>query len=53
MFVNDPVKWAKYIEENTEADFICLKLESADPNGDLIESPEECAEVAKNVAEAS
>ena len=43
-----PVKWAKYVEENTEADFICLKLESADPNG-LDKSPEECAEVAKKV----
>ena len=46
-----PVKWAKYVEENTEADFICLKLESADPNG-LDKSPEECAEVAKKVVES-
>ena len=46
-----PVKWAKYVEENTEADFICLKLESADPNG-LDKSAEECAEVAKKVVES-
>ena len=46
-----PVKWAKYIEENLKADFICLKLESSDPNG-LDRSPEECAEVAKNVVES-
>ena len=48
---NCPVKWAKYIEENLKADFICLKLEGSDPNG-LDRSPEECAEVAKNVVEA-
>ena len=46
-----PVKWAKYVEENTKADFICLKLESSDPNG-LDKSPEECAQVAKQVVEA-
>ena len=46
-----PVKWAKYIEENLKADFICLKLEGSDPNG-LDRSPEECAQVAKNVVEA-
>ena len=46
-----PVKWAKYIEENLKADFICLKLESSDPNG-LDRSPEECAEVAKKVVDA-
>lgn len=46
-----PIKWAKYVEENTEADFICLKLESADPNG-LDKSAEECAENVKKVVEA-
>lgn len=46
-----PVKWAQYVEKNTGADFICLKIESADPNG-LDKSPEECAEVAKKVVEA-
>ena len=46
-----PVKWAKYIEENLQPDFICLKLESCDPNG-LDRSPEECSEVVKNVVEA-
>ncbi|MGL4911945.1 MAG: acetyl-CoA decarbonylase/synthase complex subunit delta [Romboutsia sp.] len=48
---NCPVKWAKHVEENTGADFICLKLESADPNG-LDKTPEDCAEVAKQVVEA-
>ena len=48
---NNTVDWAKYVELNTEADFICLKLESADPNG-LDKSPEECAEVAKKVVES-
>ncbi|MEF9991212.1 MAG: acetyl-CoA decarbonylase/synthase complex subunit delta [Romboutsia sp.] len=46
-----PITWAKYVEETSGADFICLKLESADPNG-LDKTPEECAEVAKQVAEA-
>lgn len=47
---NDSVKWAKYIEEKIEPDFICLRLEGADPNG-LDKTPEECAEVAKKVLE--
>lgn len=46
---NDSVKWAKYIEENIKPDFICLKLEGADPNG-LDKTPEECAQVAKDIA---
>lgn len=46
-----PVKWAKHVEANTEADFICLKLESADPNG-LDKTPEECAEIVKQVVDA-
>lgn len=48
---NCPVEWAKYVEANTEADFICLKFDGADPNG-LDKTPEECAEVAKAVVEA-
>ncbi|MCR1876653.1 acetyl-CoA decarbonylase/synthase complex subunit delta [Paraclostridium bifermentans] len=47
---SDSVKWAKYIEEKIEPDFICLRLEGADPNG-LDKTPEECAEVAKKVLE--
>ncbi|MGL5650117.1 MAG: acetyl-CoA decarbonylase/synthase complex subunit delta [Paraclostridium sp.] len=47
---NDSVNWAKYIEEKIEPDFICLRLEGADPNG-LDKTPEECAEVAKKVLE--
>ena len=48
---NDPAAWAKYVEDNTEADFICLRLVGADPNGED-RSVEECAEVAKKVADA-
>ncbi len=49
---DDPAKWAKYVEDNTEADFICLRLNGAHPDaGD--KSPEECAEIAKAVAEAT
>ncbi len=47
---NDSVKWAKYVEEKFNPDFICLRFEGADPNG-LDKSPEECAELAKAVAE--
>ena len=47
----DPAKWAKYVEDNTEADFICLRLNGASPDG-ADKSPEECAEVAKNVVES-
>ena len=48
---NDPAAWAKYVQDNTEADFVCLRLVGADPNADD-KSPEECAEVAKKVADA-
>lgn len=48
---NDPVAWAKYVQDNTEADFVCLRFVGADPNADD-KSPEECAEVAKKVADA-
>lgn len=48
---NDPAAWAKYIQDNTEADFICLRFVGADPNAED-KSPEECAEVAKKVADA-
>ena len=46
----NPVQWAKYIEENIKPDFICLKFEGADPAG-LDKAPEECAQVAKSIAE--
>ena len=49
--LNDPVAWAKYVQDNTEADFVCLRFVGADPNADD-KSPEECAEVAKKVADA-
>jgi len=47
---NDPAAWAKYVQDNSEADFICLRFVGADPNADD-KSPEECAEVAKKVAD--
>lgn len=47
----DPVAWAKNIEEKYAPDFICLKLDSADPNGQD-KSAEDCAKTAKAVAEA-
>ncbi|MBY2475529.1 acetyl-CoA decarbonylase/synthase complex subunit delta [Clostridioides difficile] len=46
-----PVEWAKYVEANTQADFICLKFDGSDPNG-LDKSVDECADVAKAVVEA-
>ena len=48
---HDPAAWAKYVQDNTEADFICLRFVGADPNAED-KSPEECAEVAKKVADA-
>lgn len=47
----DPVTWAKFVEEKYAPDFICLKLDSADPNG-LNKPVEESAKAAKAVAEA-
>lgn len=47
----DPVVWAKHVEEKYAPDFICLKLDSSDPNGQN-KPAEECAKVAKAVAEA-
>lgn len=46
-----PVKWAKYIEENINVDFICLKLESCNPKG-VNRSPDECAQIVKEVVES-
>ena len=48
---NDPAEWAKYVQDNTEADFVCLRLVGADPNAEN-KSVEECADVAKKVAAA-
>lgn len=47
----DPVQWAKIVEEKYSPDFICLRLEGADPNG-LNKSPEECSALAGEVAGA-
>ncbi len=48
---NDPVAWAQKCVEEFGADMICLKFEGASPE-DLDRSPDECAEIAKKVAEA-
>ncbi|RKD33819.1 acetyl-CoA synthase subunit delta [Thermohalobacter berrensis] len=48
---DNPVEWAKFVEKEIKPDFICLRFKGADPN-ELDKSPEECAEVAKAVAEA-
>jgi len=45
------VEWARWVEEKYSPDFICLRLEGADPNG-LNRSPEECAALAKEVVQA-
>lgn len=50
--VKDPVAWAKYIEENTDAQFIHLRLISADPNGQD-NSIENCVATAVNVEAAT
>jgi len=47
----DPAKWAKFCVENYNPDFICLRFEGSNPD-DQDKSPEECAQVAKNVAES-
>ncbi|MDD4690718.1 MAG: acetyl-CoA decarbonylase/synthase complex subunit delta [Eubacterium aggregans] len=49
--MKDPVEWAKYIEANTDAQFIELKFSSADPNG--ADRPvDECVEIAVAVEAA-
>ena len=47
-----PAEMAKRVEEMPGADFVCLHLEGADPNGEN-KSVEECVEIAKAVAEAT
>lgn len=47
----DPAAWAKFVQDNTDAQFIQLKLASADPNG-ANNSVDNCVEIAKAVAEA-
>lgn len=49
--LDDTAAWAKYVQDNTEADFVCLRFVGADPNG-ADKSVEECAEIAKKVADA-
>lgn len=48
---NDVVELAKKAENMPGADFICLKFDGADPNGED-KSVEECVELAKAVADA-
>lgn len=47
---NDTAAWAKLVEEKYAPDFIYLRFEGADPSGQN-KSAEECAELAKKVAE--
>ena len=49
--LNDAPRWAKFVQDNTPADFIYLSLASADPNG-ADRSVEECVATAKAVEEA-
>lgn len=48
---DDTAAWAKLVEEKYAPDFVCLRFEGADPNGKN-KSVEECAEIAKKVADA-
>ncbi|ADL07573.1 acetyl-CoA decarbonylase/synthase complex subunit delta [Thermosediminibacter oceani] len=46
-----PAEWAKFCEEKYKPDFICLRFVGANQDmGDR--TPEECAQIAKEVAEA-
>ncbi|WP_066497607.1 acetyl-CoA decarbonylase/synthase complex subunit delta [Abyssisolibacter fermentans] len=47
----DTVEWAKAVEEKYNPDFICLRLQGADPNG-ANKTVEECSELAKKVADS-
>jgi acetyl-CoA decarbonylase/synthase complex subunit delta len=49
--VNDPVAWAKTVEQEWNADFITLKLLSANPEEEN-RSPQECASLVKEVIKA-
>ncbi len=48
--LDDPVKWSQKCVSDYQADLICLKLISTDPNGED-RSPDEAAEVVKAVIE--
>lgn len=47
----NPVTWAKFVEEKYAPDFICLRLEGADPNG-ADRSVADCVADCKAVVEA-
>lgn len=49
--VNDPVAWAKTVENEWKADFIVLKLLSANPEEEN-RSPQECAALVREVLKA-
>ena len=49
--MNDPVAWAKKVQDEFGADAICIQLKSTDPNG-TDASPESAAETVKNVVAA-
>ncbi|MBC7286712.1 MAG: acetyl-CoA decarbonylase/synthase complex subunit delta [Armatimonadetes bacterium] len=48
---HDPVAWAQKCVEEYGADMICLRFEGASPD-ELDRSPDECAEIARKVADA-
>ncbi|MDI3481168.1 MAG: acetyl-CoA decarbonylase/synthase, complex subunit delta [Tepidanaerobacteraceae bacterium] len=48
-YADDPVKWAKFCVEKYNPDFICIKFEGANPEGDD-RSPEDCARIAERLA---
>jgi acetyl-CoA decarbonylase/synthase, CODH/ACS complex subunit delta len=50
--VNDPVAWAKAVEHEWKADFLTLKLLSANPEEEK-RSPQECASLVKEVLKAT
>jgi len=49
-YADDPVKWAKFVKEKYSPDFICIRFEGANPDGEN-KTPEECADLAKRLAE--
>lgn len=49
--MDDPVAWARKVQDEFKADAICLQLRSTDPNG-TDASPESAAETVKKVVEA-
>lgn len=49
--VDNPVEWAKKNLNEYKADFICVRLQGAHPDGEN-RSPEDCAKTVKDILEA-